>query len=223
MKKGGSETAWGGEWNNGQPQWQYRWGKKWGGYFSSTVMPAFEPQLATWYGRHYGKYSYWNIFFTNNTYPYPDLPPAIHPAGDNSYVGWCVDRWHYMYTNTVYKVTLYGSYDPTTPAFGASDHWDLINFMINERNNPTPGGPFDGIDWTSKPMKDQFQFSMWYFSDAIAPPVGSLAEDFIQYAKDHGEDYIPGHGDYFGVLAYPGDANGFFSPRAQMNMLEVDP
>ncbi|MCB1220618.1 MAG: hypothetical protein H7A35_03515 [Planctomycetales bacterium] len=218
--KTGSETAWGGNWNNGSPSWDFGWGKKWGGGFTTNVMPM--PELpddsVTYRGYHYGTMSYWNMrFFDPVTLP----PGSFFQGGIEYWAGWCVDKNHTMYPNHDYEVTLYSTYDQNLPAFAQNDNWDLVNYMVNaRRNNGT--GIWDQ-NWNSNAIKDQFQAACWKFSDGLDPAPGSLAEAFVNDAIANGEDFIPGPGEFYAILLYPDTSTNNNQVRAQMNIIEVDP
>lgn len=216
------ETAWGGYWNDGDPSWDFTWGNKWGGGFSTRVMPMPElpDDTVSYKGFHYGTYSYWDVLFLDPV----TLPPGsfVHGSGQTRWVGWCVDKHHTMYANKSYDVTLYSSYDSSIPAFGQNDNWDLINYMVNQRRSNASSGIWNQ-NWTSNGIKNQFQAACWYFSDGIEPASGSLAEQFVNDAKANGENFIPGPGEFYAIILYPNTDTNNINVRAQMNIIEVDP
>lgn len=214
------ETAWGGHWNNGMPTWDFGFGKKWGGGFTTRVMPMPElpDDTVTYSGHHYGKYSYWGVEFSEAL----SLPPgSYNESGHTRYVGWCLDHNHYMYTNTPYDVTLYSSYDQDVPAFGQNDNWDLVNYMLTQRRNNGTG--IWDQNWNSNTVKDQFQAACWKFSNGVDPASGSMAESFVNDAIANGDNFIPGPGDFYAVILFPNTDTNDQTKRAQMNIIEIDP
>ncbi|MCB1218259.1 Cys-Gln thioester bond-forming surface protein [bacterium] len=217
---GNTETAWGGYWNDGSPSWDFGWGKKWGGGFTTRVMPF--PELPTepvsYRGFHFGQMSYWNIRFNTAL----SLPPgSFEINGQEYWAGWCIDKHHSMFTNRDYLVTLYSSYDQTIPAFGQKDNYDLINWMLTQRRNN--GSGIWNQNWNSNAIKTEFQNAVWYFSDGIDTTPGSLAESFVNEAIANGENFIPGPGEFYGIILYPDTSTNNNQVRAQMNIIEVDP
>jgi len=210
------ETIWGGEWNDGDPTYNFEW-KKWGGGFTTNVMP-FPDMPADWvkyYATHYGTYSYWNMYFQN---PYPAGEWFVSPAG-NPWSGWCVDQAHTMYSGRSYWVKLYSCYDPGLPAFAASENWDIISYLITKR---IEGQGIYNVTWTNNGNKDAFQNAVWYFKGGGSmPATGSLAWKFVQDGIANGDGFIPGPGEYFAVILFP-DTTGQYE-RCQMNIIEVDP
>lgn len=221
IEKGSTkESCWAGNWNDGNPSWDFGWDKKWGGGFNTRVMPLPELPSGTVEYRafHRGKFSYWGVQFTDNL----SLPPGEYSVGGNTrYVGWCMDHNHYMYANAPYDVTLYSTYDQDIPAFGQNDNWDMVNWMLTQRRN-NGGGIWDQ-DWESNAVKDQFQAACWYFSNGVEPAAGSLAESFVAEAIANGDDFIPGPGEFYGLVLYPDTSTNNRWVRAQMNIIEVDP
>jgi len=222
----GNETIWGGQWDDeGGPAYQYNWDKKWGGYFSTCVAPV--PVLPTdpveYRAWHWGAVSYWNIAFTAGD------PPGMPPGKLGDYwVGWCADNQHSMSSGARYMVTLYSSYDPNIPDSGDmpilnNGNWEYVNFMLNQRRNPDPGSPFFGVNWTVNSNKQQLQNAIWFFTNNAGVAAGSLAEQLVQYAVDNGDNYIPCEGEYYAIILYPNTDPTDIFPRAQMNIIEVDP
>lgn len=218
------ETIWGGRWNDGNPTYEFKWNKKWGGYFSTYVMPVFDPVLdwKTYKAGHYGAVSYWGVNFADQSwYPFP---------GGNTWAGWCVDQAHSMYSNTNYKVQVYSCYDPSLPAFAQSANWDLISYLLTMRNagsgiyNQNWANNGDGNWQTVDCPKDHFQRAIWYFmGGGGAPASGSLGDQFVQDALASGDGFIPGAGQYYAVILFPDTSTNNNTVRAQMNIIEVDP
>jgi len=215
----GSETAWGGQWNDGEPTYEFGWGKRWGGYFSFDLMPtiALPDFWIRYHASHYGAQSYWGIFFDRFL---DDEDYAVNYLG-NRWPGWCVDKEHTMYANRRYEVRLYSSYDPNMPAFAAHDNWDLINYLVTMRNEGT--GLYD-VNWASNANKNQFQNAIWYLRGDIARPgANTFAGRMIADAEAHGENFVPGQDGFYAIILYPkydGPNDGQLI-RAQMNIIEL--
>ncbi|MCB1187645.1 hypothetical protein KDL29_10820 [bacterium] len=215
---GGNETSWGGYWNDGDPYWDFDW-KKWGGGFTSWIMPmpGLPEGAVSYRGYHYGSYSYWDVAFADS-FPLP--PGSIVVNGQTRWVGWCCDKDHTMYANSPYEVTLYSSYDPDLPPMAQGIAWDMLNYMLNQRRNGT--GIWDR-DWHANGNKDQFQHALWYFTEGIVPAAGSLAESFVNDALANGDGFIPGPGEFYALILYPDTSTTKQYVRAQMNIIELDP
>lgn len=227
-KPGQEETAWGGDWNGGNPSWDFGWAVKWGGYMWDCLQPIPDlPATAQEFKAfRYGAETYWDVMFTDQDLA---LPPGEFYIGDDKfYYGWCAENNWIMLEDHYYLARLYSSYDPNLPQnpllnVTINGNLDFINYMINQRHNPTPGGPFDGIDWTDQDNYIQLQDAMWYFTDGTLLDAGSLGESFAQDAIDHGDNYIPCEGDWYSLVLYPDDLEGDQETRAQMILIEVDP
>lgn len=238
----GTETLWGGRWNDGDPTYEYGWAHKWGGYFDLCVAPVPDLSGDTFTYRAYrwvssDKQTFWDIVFQDTE---PDLPDGSFmsfpngPAsyfGNDVYWGWCVDHNHAMYSNHDYDVKLFSTYDPNIEDPCDDPHlpiltngnWDFVNFMINQRHNPDPGGPWD-VTWNGT-YRDQMEEAIWYFTNGKAIVPGSISEDMVNYAIANGDNFVPCEGDWYGIVLVPdpADCNHANTVRAQMNVIEVDP
>ena len=176
------------------------------------------PDDWVWYKAwHWGFVSYWRVYFQT---PYPDGDWFVGPDG-NPWAGWCVDAPHSMYSGHAYKVKLYSCYDPDLPAFAARDNWDMISYLITQRNKEW--GIYDR-DWSSNYHKQAFQDAVWYLKGGgTYPPAGSLARQFADDALANGDGFIPGPGEYYAVILFPDTSTNNNQYRAQMNIIEVDP
>jgi len=211
-----NETGWGancgGKYGDGTWDWDGDWDKKWGGWVDSEStynLPIFDPVLDKCYKAwHYGPYSYWRVrFTTEDWYPFP---------GSNDWVGWCTDP-RTMSTNTEYCVDVYSCYDPDLPAYAASDNWEFIAYLINQRNKGE--GIYD-VDWTLQANKDHFQNAVWYFKygpgNSMGAMPGGLGGQFVNDAKANGDNYYPMAGEWYAAILWP-------ELSVQMNIIEVDP
>ncbi len=207
------ETIWGGDWNGGDTSYDFEW-KKWGGGFSTNVMPSYElPAFGyTSTAYHWGTESYWDITLNpDSNFPFP---------GSNDWVGWCSDP-RSLTPGAEKDVTLYSCYDPNLPAYAQSDNWDLISYMMTMRNEGT--GVYDQ-NWANNTWRQAFQDAVWYFKygPGTKDTTNWRALLFINDAIDNGEEFIPGPGEYFAVILWPGlNSNGV--TKFQMNIIEVDP
>lgn len=207
------ETIWGGYWNNGNPRYDFNWAKKWGGGFTTHVMPVFNhTDWRSYSASHFGPQSYWGVNFADNSYPFP---------GNNTWNGWCVDLAHSMYPNYPYEVQLWSCYDPNLPSFAQSGNWDLISYILTKRN---AGAGIYAANWAVDANKEEFQTAVWYFmGGGGAPASGSLADQIVQDALANGDGFIPGPGQYYAVILFPHTETDNNTVRAQMNIIEVDP
>ncbi|HES58096.1 MAG TPA: hypothetical protein ENO21_01555 [Firmicutes bacterium] len=227
-KQGQEETGWAGDWNNGAPSWDFGWADKWGGYMYDCLPPL--PDLPTtpqeFTADRYGMYSYWDIMFTDQNLI---LPPGEFYIGDyKHYVGWCAENSRWMLELQPYLAWLYSSYDPNMPAdpllpITMNGNLEFVNYMINQRRNPDPGGPFYGVDWTIQDNYIAFQDAVWFFSDGMILGTGSLAEALAEYAMANGDNYIPCEGEWYSLVLYPDTAEENMELRPQMILIEVDP
>ena len=224
----GSQTSWAGDWNDGNPQWDYRWDAKWGGYMGVCLppLPDLPDASQAFDAVRFGTYSYWDTRFQDQSLALP--PGDFLIDSDKYYVGWCGDMARVMYEKHLYNATLYSSYDPDLPQnpqikITVNGNLEFINFMINQRRNPTPGGPFDGVDWTDQANYLEFQDAMWYFTNEFIPDPGSLGEALAQYAIDNGDNYIPCADEWYSLVLYPDTSSNRKEIRAQLVLIEVDP
>jgi len=209
-----NETGWGAncggkysdEWG-----WDGDWANKWGGWVNSGTdfnYPVFDPVFDECYvGHHWGTYSYWNIDFEDEDwYPFP---------GSNTWVGWCTDPTASS-NGATYCVDVYSSYDESLPGKAASDNWEFISYLINQRNM---GEGIYNQDWTNNTIKQHFQNAIWYFKFGYGQAAypGGLGGQFVDDAIAHGDNYYPMAGDFYAVILYPPNED------FQMNIIEVDP
>lgn len=220
VKKGSrSETAWGGKWNNGHPSYEFHWSNKWGGYFSTVLLPSPAlPAAPVWYyAGHYGSHSYWGVNFENSAdHSFPAGSWAVTPAG-NEWVAWCADKLHFMYANYSYRVTLLNSCSESLPAFEQNGNWDKINYLVTRRNG---GSGIYNQDWSKPESKDAFEEAIWWFSNGITPG-SALASQFVADADANGDNFVPHSGDSYVVILGPDTSTDDMKIRAQMNIVEL--
>ncbi len=195
-----------------------------------------------------GGQSYWDIVFEDAE---PTLPvgsfmnwnggPSTY-YGNKVYHGWCVDNthtspnFHTMRTNHDYDVILFSTYDPNMYDPCADSHtnavdpgltilengnWDFINYMINQRHNPTSGGPWD-VTWNGT-YRNEMEEAIWYFSNGSG--VSGIAVGMVEDAIANGDNFVPGTGEWYGIALMPNPADCAHGNtiRAQFNIIEVDP
>jgi hypothetical protein len=223
-----NETGWGGYCSkyDEAAQWDGSW-KKWGGWVytaSGNGLPIFEPVYDKCYGAgHYGAESYWDIRFkTEDWYPEEWI-------GGNDWPGWCTDpQGIYSGFNRSWCVDIFSCYDEETLAdypYAQSDNWEFISYMINMRNKGE--APYNK-NWSNNYWKDRFQDAVWYFKRGTVNynPGNSDAWIFINDAITNGDNYVPGPGEFYAVILWPGLGGGMYGqyPTSfQMNIIEVDP
>lgn len=234
------ETLWGGYWNDGDPTYDFNW-KKWGGGFTTCVLPVFDPystRVRAWaYSNDNGwTRSYWKLQFNPNTYP--EFPPnyEVEPY----WAGWCTDP-QAMFNNYFYPVEVMSCYDPNLPDYAKSDNWDLISYILNARESGyyDDNMPEELGDWTFRDIQD----SIWFFKFGGNTEPSPDADYFgdpdrrawiIADAEANGENYCPGSGEYYAVILWPlppGENDNLsrfyyfddFETPAQMNIIAVDP
>jgi hypothetical protein len=218
-----SVTIWG---QGDENTWDFNWTKQWGGGVDVNVMPTFAlPADGYNYtcSYPYAPYSYWKLDF--------DTAPSMPFPGSNPWKAWCVDP-QAMYAGYHGPMTLVSCYDLDWLAanpYADSPNWDLISYMINKRLH----NGYTTYDWRA------FQDAVWYFKygtgaytptwlmgaapDCTAP---NLSGSYINDAIANGEGYIPGAGDYFAVIVWPGLGSGYYwwlPTKFQTLIIEVDP
>jgi hypothetical protein len=216
------ETGWGGPWTD-------EWSKRWGGWVCTTAKEykarTFQPMDRVYNASHsYGNLAYWKVTFT------PDGNYPFYPFANNGnpWPGWCTDPTGFRNGLNCRAISSYDTVLDGT--YAESDHYDLISWMINERNDPT--SPYYNYYY------GYFQRAVWYFKygNAGGMHLGSggpganyavthpMVAQLIADAKAYGENYVPGPGEYYAVLLIPLDADGNLQfGTSQVNIIEVDP
>jgi hypothetical protein len=126
---------------------------------------------------------------------------------DATYEGWCFDKFHYITPGTWYDATLYSSYDPFLPASLQDDDWDLVNYIINHKQDYFDDGYTAG----------DIQNAIWYFfEDLTWAQLDANEQAIAQDAIDNGEGFYPASGEYMAIIVYISDS-------VQGTFIEVDP
>lgn len=216
-----NETGWGGLWwatKAGKEEgayWTSSWNKKWGGYMTkadtlANKLPLFTPfdiHFTAQYNYELG--SYWKLQFTGT--------PAVAPYtwdyfNGGSYTrGWCCDP-QYLGNGGYDLAKIYSCYDANLPDYAKDPDWDIISYIIDQRYGGSAGNMY--FDATV----NTFQKAIWYFkfgnyqvdmNGANADPrIGTYdaaTQALITDAMAHGENYIPGPGDWFAGVVWPGN------------------
>jgi len=138
-------------------------------------------------------YSYFDIWLT-------DVPDGYDVTNDTVYLGWCIDESTTMLRGTPLPCTLYSSYDPIIDSLYPDDDWDMINYLINHKNE-------------SASVQD-IQDAIWYFINGGIYPTDEHAIAMVEDALSNGEGFIPGTGQWLAVYVL----NDY-----QQIFIEVDP
>jgi hypothetical protein len=138
------------------------------------------------------------------TYPFDSTlsgVPAGYDVANGVYVGWCVDLVGIVTRGGPgYEVMLYSSLTP--PAEVASIPWDMINYIINNKQGT-------GTD---------VQEAIWYFVNGgawptlaelpgwpFATPPSAAASAMVADALANGVGFVPGPGELLAVICLPTD------------------
>lgn len=196
-------------------------GLDWGGdnlgtpSFGYIVQPVFSP-VTQWQSYvasgNYG-WGTWGVSFLESGW----LPFEEHAT----FTGWCIDRAHSMYSGQPYEVQLYSCYDPALPEFAQSDNYDLLSYLITQRNT-NHQYPWNE-NWGTLAGRIAFQDAVWYFMGGGGMPgEGSLGYRIVQDALAHGEGFVPGPGQYYAAILFPHTETNDPDLRAQENVIEVE-
>ena len=168
----GEEAQWETAWGNGEP-----FGGNWQMYinFPCCKYPDYPTgiDLKMWW-THWGAESYWDVtILEDGSYDLDDYDNIDY----DTYVGWCVDRWHTMTTGSQLADLIDPwDWDPTI-------EWDKINWIINHR---------DGYS------RQEVQDAIWYYTDGIAP--SGNAAVLKAAAEANGEGFRPSVGQMFAIV-----------------------
>jgi len=129
---------------------------------------------------HWGASSYFDTTLS-------DVPPGYSVA-NGTYVGHCVDEYHYITPGTHYDITLYSTYDPSIP--WPSPNWTCVNYLINNKD-PTA-------------TKNQVQSAIWKFVNGGYTGSDPKILGMINDAETNGTSFIPSGGQWIAVLCDAG-------------------
>jgi hypothetical protein len=189
-----SETAWGCEYD-------YEESQRWACYIDYTPCKVLEmPEgLVDIVASGGGGDSYIDTTVSDGG---NDVPSA-------TYDGWCFDEDQLIYLGTHYDATLYSSYDPFLPPSLQDDDWDLINYIINHKQDYFDAG-YTVLN---------IEHVIWYFMedpDWTWDDLNTNEKAIAQDAIDNGEGFYPAHLQYMAVIVYISDS-------VQGTFIEVDP
>lgn len=219
-----NETGWGGLYWATKARaegayWTGNW-KKWGGYmtYSDTkaeVLPVFTPFDMTFSALYnYDLGSYWKLRFTTS------VPGSLSPytwdyialGGVNYTRGWCVDPQYLANVTETAKV--YSCFDPSLPNYAKDPDWDIISYMLDQRYGGSASNP--NIYFSAS--VNTFQKALWYFkygnyqvdynganADTRIGGYDAATHALIDDATANGENYVPGPGDWFAGVMWPGN------------------
>lgn len=182
--------------------------------FSYRVRPVFEAVTA------------WNTYVASNNHPWGTWGADFTAGGwlpfedQGVFTGWCVDRAHSMYTGQPYEIQLWSCFDPELPDFAKCDNYDLICYLITQRNT-NHSYPWN-VNWGTEAGRIAFQDAVWYFMGGGGMPgQGSLGYRIVQDALAHGEGFAPGPDEYYAAVLYPRTTTDDPEERAQEIVVEV--
>jgi hypothetical protein len=141
--------------------------------------------------------SYFDTTITNGGNDVPDY----------TYEGWCFDKFHFITPGTEYEATLISSYDPFLPVGLQDDDWDLVNWILNNKQY------FFDLGYTA----GDIQNAIWYlFEDLSWGALDANEQDIVTTAQNNGEGFYPGSGQWMAIIV-------FISDSVQGTFIEVDP
>ncbi|MCK5030548.1 MAG: hypothetical protein KAR64_03695, partial [Thermoplasmatales archaeon] len=131
-------------------------------------VPDFEVDVVF---SHWGTESYWDTTISGI-----GGQEEGYNVWDDTWVGWCVDEYHYIYPGTHYDVTLYSSYDPGMP--WPDSNWDMVNYVINHKHPDA--------------TKQDIQDAIWCFINGEKGyPSDPEAQAMVDEAIANGEGFVP--------------------------------
>ena len=164
---------------------------QWDEYCHKIIeLPEEEITMTAYYP---GDNSYFDILLT-------DVPDGYAVIDNTEYLGWCIDEGTNMLTNTPIPCTLYSSYDPIIDSLYPDDDWDMVNYLINNKNESA--------------TRSDIQDAIWYFIDGGIYPTDPQAISMVEDALANGEGFEPSTGEWLAVYVL----NGY-----QQIFIEVDP
>jgi hypothetical protein len=119
---------------------------------------------------------------------------------------WCVDADSFIRNLECYDAAVLSSYgDLTGTSFEKPENFDLVNWVLNQGFVGRPGG--GGIPYTFGDV----QIAIWELVEDVGCPqcggLGDASEDrameIVQLALANGEGYVPGCGEYMGIILLP--------------------
>ncbi|PKP52473.1 MAG: hypothetical protein CVT90_02630, partial [Candidatus Altiarchaeales archaeon HGW-Altiarchaeales-3] len=127
-----------------------------------------------------------------------DVPSGQDVAND-TYLGWCADRWHGISTGVSYPAELYSSYESDVPEIAQNVSWNEINYIINNRDDYAASGA----------TRMDIQCAIWHFTDGLNTSDSNckatnpgVSQSIVDDAYANGGDFIPGPGDRMAVIVY---------------------
>jgi hypothetical protein len=139
-------------------------------------VPEFEVDMVV---AHWGAESYFDTTISGI-----GGPEEGYSVWDGTWVGWCVDESHYIYTGTTYPITLNSTYDPLM--LWPDDDWDMVNYLLNHKD--------------SSADKVQIQKAIWYFINGGYTGSDPVILGMITEAEINGDSFIPQVGQMCAVL-----------------------
>lgn len=123
-----------------------------------------------------------------------DVPSGYH-VSDGIYLGWCVDKHHYIDPDKVYKARMYSSYDPENPK--PNPNWDKVNYILNNKRG----------------TRRDIQEAIWYFVEG-EEPLTEGGRNLVNDAEKNGEGFVPAPGQILAVILW-------IDNKTQVSIIEV--
>jgi len=187
-------------WGDGQP-----FGKSWAMYFcwepldyKTLSLPSTVTAIISHSGGTYdcGVFNcYWQTVVTSGGSG--NLPNS---ASGTYYMGWCVDLGVTIAAGN-HTFNVYAYYDTNMPADEQTNHWNQINYFLNNKGDLTP---------------TQFQRVIWYYCHEGSIVLSVHEQAHVTAAEaDGAASFVPQVGDWAAVLLQ--------YSTAQSIIIEVDP
>jgi len=113
--------------------------------------------------------------------------PSGYHISSGTYLGWCVDVNHYIYSGKRYRAKMYSPYDPNNPLKNLE--WDKINYILNHK----------------KCDKWGIQKAIWYFVTNGANSLTEEAQEMVNEANEYGDGFVPAPGQTLAIILWIND------------------
>ena len=124
-------------------------------------------------------------------------------VANGTYLGWCFQKNIQMTRDQWHNITMYHSYDPNKPYKYKNANWDIINYIINNKNGAS---------------REDIQEAIWYFMEGYTP-TSTSTDVIIQDAKLYGNNFLPQPGQRIAIIVNL-TSNGI-EPPVQRAFIEV--
>lgn len=170
-----THTAWG--------KGPIKFKKGWGWFMNYEIEPVCQlPADATSFRIRYPNSP--TAFFRTRFF---DVPPGLTIQNEVDYSGWCVDLFHNIPPPRLHTGRLWSTYDNALPAHLLDDDWDLVNYLLNNRQGAV----------------EEVQEALWYFVGGGGYPYSTVAQEMVEDALANGEGFVPGPGEKIAIVVDP--------------------